>query len=96
MVLQANQMTGAWSRRDTTHRGRFSEGQEEQAETPEKEQLGRFSEGQELRPKPVRSSEHEGRFSEGQELRGETPEKEHEGRFSDGQEAELGHLGVAA
>lgn len=96
MVLRANQIPGAWSRPDGTHRGRFSEGQEEQGETPEKEHLGRFSEGQELRPQPVWSSEHAGRFSEGQELRGETPEKEHEGRFSDGQEAELAHLGVAA
>jgi hypothetical protein len=46
--------------------GRFSQGQEQLPDTPEKERVGRFSDGEEQLP-DTPAKEHVGEFSEGAE-----------------------------
>jgi hypothetical protein len=74
------------ARSDEADAERFSEGQEREPETPEKEHLGDFAEGQATDAGAHKTEEE--RFSEGQEVEPETPEKEHKGSFAEGQ-AEL-------
>ena len=63
-----------------TEEGRFSEGQEKDAETKEKHTTGHFSEGQEK----THDQDAHGHFSEGQEKTEEhSADKEHKGTFSD-------------
>ena len=71
------------ARSDEADAERFSEGQEREAETPEKEHLGDFAEGQATDAGAHKTEEE--RFSEGQEAEPETPEKEHKGSFAEGQ-----------
>jgi hypothetical protein len=71
------------ARSDEADAERFSEGQEREPETPEKEHLGDFAEGQATDAGAHKTEEE--RFSEGQEAEPETPEKEHKGSFAEGQ-----------
>jgi len=72
------------ARSDEPEEERFSEGQEDLPETPDKEKLGDFAEGQATDAGAHKAEEE--RFSEGQEQLPETPEKEHTGSFAEGQE----------
>jgi hypothetical protein len=63
--------------------GRFSEGQEQLADTAAKERVGRFSDGEEQLADTA-AKERVGRFSEGEEQLPETPEKERVGTFGGG------------
>jgi hypothetical protein len=64
---------------------RFSEGEEQLPDSPEKRHVGRFSEGEEQLP-DTPEKRHVGRFSEGQEELPDSPRKRHVGRFGDGEE----------
>jgi hypothetical protein len=65
------------------HAGRFSDGIEQLADTPEKRRIGRFSTGIERRPQTP-AKLRRGRFSEGIEQLPETPSKVRRGSFADG------------
>src|SRR5215217_8460865 len=59
---------------DEQHKGKFSEGEETEPDSPEKERVGRFSDGEEAEPDSP-EKEHVGRFSEGEETEPDSPEK---------------------
>ena len=62
------------------HRGKFSEGEEDLPDSPEKERVGRFSDGEEELPDSA-AKEHVGRFSEGEEEDPDSPEDERAGQL---------------
>jgi hypothetical protein len=65
-------------------RPRFSRGQEEEGDTPEKLTRPHFARGQETTQRADRP--HVGSFATGQEHQIHHPERDYEGRFSRGQE----------
>ena len=65
---------------------RFSEGEEQLPDSPQKRHVGRFSEGEEQLPDSPQDN-HVGRFSEGQEQLPDSPAKKRVGRFSEGEES---------
>jgi hypothetical protein len=67
----------------TVHMGRFSEGMEQQAKSPDKLRHGRFSSGIDRLPE-VPGKLHVGRFSEGIEQLPDTVKKRRKGSFADG------------
>lgn len=78
-----NEQTQLQSRVEQQHVGRFSEGIERLADTPDKRRIGRFSAGAERQPRTP-GELHRGRFSEGIEQLPQTPSKLRRGSFADG------------